>query len=150
MLSVIHKPLKPRLLETSLAYAMRISRRILIADDLEANRIILAHMYRHLGIEVEQAASGTEAIAMLRERPYRYLVLDEHLGDMLGREVVTALRSMEVPWRHMPVISSTATAKADEIEAAYDDLLPKPIELDQLRQLLRRWGPAPQEAAPGT
>ena len=78
---------------------------------------------------------------LLRRDGYRFLVLDEHLGDQSGRDVVEALRAMSVPWRQLPVIACSGSSMGPGGLGAYDDRLPKPVETSFLDAILQRWGP---------
>lgn len=148
MLGVIHKPMSPARLAEGVAHAVSAGRRVLVVDDDATNRVILSRMLEHLGVDVHVADSQRSALERLAEGPYRYIILDEHLGDGTGHEVVTALRSLEVPWRRVPVISSTATSVDQGRERVYDDALPKPIELVAVAKIVERWGPPPLPSTP--
>ncbi|MGC6494520.1 MAG: response regulator [Myxococcota bacterium] len=149
MSGVLHKPIKPDDVVRSLEQLSEEGQRVLIVDDAATNRMVLRRMLKRRGVAVDEASSGAEAIECLAHTSYRYLILDENLGDMMGRDVVAALRAMNVPWRHMPVISSTASSVLDAPKTAYDDLLPKPIEVDALERVLHRWGPRVEEPSHG-
>lgn len=68
--------------------------RVLVVDDTEANRYATAHMLRHAGFEVSEAATGRDALAQLRTDS-DVVVLDVNLPDMTGFEVVAHARAAD-------------------------------------------------------
>jgi PAS domain S-box-containing protein len=72
-------------------------RRVLLVDDNETNRRVLAGQMRHAGYEVETAASSERALELLRQpglRPFEVVVLDYQMPDMdgamLGEQIMHA------------------------------------------------------------
>ncbi|MGZ4707294.1 MAG: PAS domain S-box protein [Acidimicrobiales bacterium] len=116
--------------------------RVLQVEDTEANRVLVERALRRLGpsVEVVSVGTGREAIDLARTFRPDVILLDLHLPDMDGADVLTELRA---DWRTaaVPVIVVSADATLDTI-AALDDLgavayLTKPIELDRLEETLR-------------
>src|SRR5216683_2343877 len=110
---------------------------ILIVDDDKALRESLAETVTGLGHHPLSAASGQEALAKLEREAVDAILLDLHMPEMDGIEVLRRLR--ENPKRP-PVVILTAFASADNtIEAmrlgAFDHLT-KPIGRDDLKSLL--------------
>ncbi|HRZ10766.1 MAG TPA: response regulator, partial [Gemmatimonadales bacterium] len=64
---------------------------ILVADDVEMNRDLLARRVRRLGHEVLVAVDGRQALEVLRERPVDVLLLDIMMPNMNGYEVLEAM-----------------------------------------------------------
>lgn len=141
MLDVVPKPIRHEHLSRTLRRAAEAGRRVLIVDDVATNQLVLRSMLRRHHLTVDEASSGEEALDKLAHSAYRFIIMDEHLGDLTGREIVTALRAMNVPWRTIPVISSSGTVSMHAPQHTYDDNLPKPVELHQVNQLIERWGP---------
>ncbi|MFM2160898.1 MAG: hypothetical protein RLZZ383_410 [Pseudomonadota bacterium] len=141
MLGVVVKPIVPEALARAVQAAWDVARRVLVVDDAPTNRKVLRWMLERRGMVVDEAGGGAEAVERLRAQGYRFLVLDEHLGDQSGREVVEALRAMSVPWRQLPVIACSGSSMGPGGLGAYDDRLPKPVETSFLDAILQRWGP---------
>jgi signal transduction histidine kinase/DNA-binding response OmpR family regulator len=141
MHGVVFKPIVPDVLARAVHEAWAVARRILVVDDAPSNRKVLRWMLERRGLTVDEASDGAEAVACLSARGYRFIVLDEHLGDRSGRDVVESLRAMSVPWRTLPVIACSGSSVGPGGLGAYDDRLPKPVETSFLDAILRRWGP---------
>ena len=120
---------------------------ILIVDDDKALRESLEETVAALGHRPLSAASGSEALARLQRQPVEAVLLDLHLPDMDGIEVLRRLR--EKPKRPLVVILTAFASAANTIEAmrlgAFDHLT-KPIGRDDLDALLQRMLPRAQPA----
>src|SRR5271166_1483667 len=105
--------------------------RILIVDDIEANRDILDARLRPHGYELFQAADGEEALAIAREHLPDIILLDIMMPKLDGIEVTRRLKAdSSLPF--MPVILVTAKADTKDVvsgmEAGADEYLTKPID----------------------
>jgi two-component system, NtrC family, nitrogen regulation response regulator GlnG len=112
---------------------------LLVIDDEESIRYSFRYVFEGDGRRVLDAATATEGLALVREHDPDVVVLDLHLPDRSGLEVFRDLQNLE---RKRPVIFITAHGTADTaIEAMKEgafDYLVKPVDLRQLRHLLRR------------
>lgn len=119
--------------------------RILIVDDEEAVRTAVRRALVLAGYDVEMAADGDEALALLADRAPDAIVLDVLMPGTDGIEVCTRLRAAG---DHTPVLMLTARdAVGDRVaglDAGADDYMVKPFALQELqarlRALLRRSG----------
>jgi DNA-binding response OmpR family regulator len=119
--------------------------RILIADDDDRMRQVIDEYLRSEGFTTMQAASGTEALALWRERRPDLLVLDWMMPGRSGIEVAREIR------RHHNTPIVMLTARDDEadkllgLELGADDYLTKPFSMRELvariRAVLRRVRP---------
>ena len=120
---------------------------LLIVDDEENLRSMLAAALRHHGFEVSSAATGREALDAVSERTPDLVVLDVMLPDLDGFEVCRRLRTAG---DHTPVLFLTARdATEDKVRGLTlggDDYLQKPFSLEELvartTAVLRRTGRA--------
>jgi PAS domain S-box-containing protein len=121
-------------------------RRLLVVDDNETNRSILALHTRRWGMEVVACASGEEALDLLRgDQKFDVAVIDMIMPGMDGLELATALR--EIPQaRKLPVIL-LSSGGIEEIDPArwqvgFFSSIPKPWKSSTLqRELGRVLGP---------
>lgn len=119
--------------------------RILIVDDEEAVRTAVRRALVLAGYDVEMAADGDEALALLADRAPDAIVLDVLMPGTDGIEVCKRLRAVG---DHTPVLMLTARdAVGDRVaglDAGADDYMVKPFALQELqarlRALLRRSG----------
>lgn len=113
--------------------------RILVVDDNELTRELLARRVRSLGHFVETASGGAEALEALGRAPFDVILLDIVMPGMNGYEVLGRLKA-DPGLRSIPVIMISAL---DEIESAVrcielgaEDYLPKPFDPTLLRARL--------------
>jgi DNA-binding response OmpR family regulator len=111
--------------------------RVLLVEDEEPLRRILARNLARRGYQVTEAGSAAEAIALLRAgEPFEALLLDVNLPDQTGWDVLRALDGVEIP----PVIVLTAVRpvrqRLDEFHPAA--VLLKPFPVDALVRLVGR------------
>jgi EAL domain-containing protein (putative c-di-GMP-specific phosphodiesterase class I)/signal transduction histidine kinase/DNA-binding response OmpR family regulator len=121
--------------------------RILVAEDNPINQELMAAQLNILGYQADYAVNGTQALAHWQQGDYGLLLTDIRMPEMNGYELVREIRQMEdVSGRRAPVIAITANALEADIEKCYsagvDDVIPKPVELEDLRTALDRWVPA--------
>jgi signal transduction histidine kinase/CheY-like chemotaxis protein len=147
MNDVIHKPFTAERLTNVLREAVDVGRRVLVVDDVRTSRHVLRWMLERHGLQVEEASTGREALAKLQEHAYRLVLMDEHLGDLDGTQVVEALRGTRLPWRHLPILTCSGSAPEASDLGPYDDRLPKPIDAQALADALRVWCPAARAGA---
>jgi CheY-like chemotaxis protein len=117
---------------------------ILIVDDHPLNRMLLKQQLGMLGVQVEAAADGNEALAKYQAASFDLIITDCHMPEMDGYELTYRIREREKSGdRHIPIIAWTANVLSEEVEhctkAGMDDLLTKPTELADLRAMLVKW-----------
>lgn len=118
--------------------------KILIVDDVAANRIVMKVKLNAAGYRPVMAADGAECLrAAMTEHP-DLILLDLALPDMSGVEVLTALRADPVT-RAIPVVIFSASrdvaARAAAFRAGADEFLSKPVDdqtlLARIRSFMR-------------
>jgi signal transduction histidine kinase len=109
---------------------------ILVVDDDELNRDILARNLERLGHRVLAAANGKQALTMLETEQADLVLLDFMMPGMDGVEVLEAMRSRDETC-HVPVIMLSASDELEQvaisIQAGAEDYLLKPFEPVLLR-----------------
>ncbi|MFY0691465.1 MAG: phosphate regulon transcriptional regulator PhoB [Paracoccaceae bacterium] len=122
---------------------------VLIVEDDVSQREVLAYNIRAEGYRVETAASGDEAILMVRDEVPDLIVLDWMLPNVSGIEVCRQLK-MSAQTQRVPVIMLSARSEEDDrvrgLETGADDYIVKPYSVAELlariRTQLRRTRPA--------
>ena len=118
---------------------------VLAVDDYEINLEVLTGQLEILGVPVETALNGIEALTKWRERPYALVLADIHMPDMDGFELTRQIRAEEAvkDSRRTPILALTANALKGEADrclaAGMDGYLTKPLTLDRLREALAQW-----------
>jgi diguanylate cyclase (GGDEF)-like protein len=105
--------------------------RILIVDDVEDNRAILARRFLRLGFQIEEASSAMEALQKIQQSAFDVVLLDVMMPEVSGIEALTIMRKT-YDQTALPVIMVTAkTQSADVVEAltaGANDYVTKPID----------------------
>ena len=122
---------------------------ILLAEDNELNREIAVELLSYIGVAVEQAADGREAVELVAaSAPHYYdlIFMDIQMPVMDGYEAARQIRAMErEDAAAIPIVAMTANAFADDIRAALDagmnDHIAKPVEVEKLQEALDKWLP---------
>jgi two-component system KDP operon response regulator KdpE len=114
---------------------MRDAVRVLVVDDAEPVRVILTHALRLRGFEVEQAESGSAALAQVFAAPPDVAIVDQWMPELTGADVVARMRaSVDPRVRAIPVIglSGRAGSERELMAAGALTFLPKPFGAAQL------------------
>jgi CheY-like chemotaxis protein len=135
---------------------LRLSGTVLVAEDNPVNQRVALSLLEKLGLTVDLASDGNEAIAACSRRSYDLVLMDCRMPDKDGMEATTAIRRKEsaAPGsRHLPIIALTAGVTAEERNACLavgmDAVLHKPIRRENLVAILQRWLPS-RPATPAT
>ena len=123
----------------------RESMHVLVVDDDDIGRYALAHPLRIAGFDVDEAATGREALRMAAEMRPDAVVLDINLPDMDGRDVCRRLKASPDS-AVIPIVQVSSTYRSDEdwasaLERGADVFLPQPVPpnvlIATLKALLR-------------
>lgn len=122
-------------------------KRVLLVEDVEMNRELANYILTEIGMTVEEAPDGTDAVRMVEESPENYydiILSDVQMPIMDGYEATRAIRSLDrKDVRTMPIIAMTANAFEEDrkhaIEAGMNDHIAKPLDVAKLIQVLERY-----------
>ncbi|WP_295642926.1 transporter substrate-binding domain-containing protein [uncultured Methylibium sp.] len=120
--------------------------RVLLVDDDRFSRSMLAMMLEQAGLDVVQADDGEHALETWRETRFDALVTDLHMPGINGVELARRLRAMpRAPDVPRPLLiaasaSRTITLGAEDAEALFDRVLEKPLQIQDLADLLQSAG----------
>ena len=117
-------------------------RRVLVVDDEPINCEVARMLLEDVGLVIDTAEDGRQAVAMAGLTPYAAILMDMQMPNLDGlgatRQIRKASASPEVP-----IIAMTANAFAEDkarcIEAGMDDFLAKPFEPEVLFATLLQW-----------
>jgi signal transduction histidine kinase/DNA-binding NarL/FixJ family response regulator len=125
---------------------------VLAVDDYGINLEVLRGQFEILGVSLDTAGSGIEALTLWRAKAYALVLSDIHMPDMDGFELTRQIRAEEALTpgsRRTPIVALTANAMKGEADrclaAGMDGYLTKPLTLDRLRETVEQW----MSAAPG-
>jgi two-component system, cell cycle response regulator DivK len=128
-------------------------KRILLVEDNEMNRDMIAGRLRRKGFEILPAADGGQAVELARREKPDLILMDLSLPVLSGWEAARLLKD-DADTRHIPIIALTAHAMSGDeekaLEAGCNDYDTKPIELPRLlgkiQALLDHKKPNPPDA----
>jgi len=117
---------------------------ILVVEDNRTNQIIATRMLEMLGVQVGIAANGLEAVGAYRRDNWDMVLMDCNMPEMDGFEATASIRSIEADGgTRIPIVAMTADTQPTNVSkclaAGMDDHLAKPLTLDALTAVLRRW-----------
>lgn len=103
---------------------------VLVVDDNEVNRDLLARRVQRQGHKVTGASNGFEALDMMREQPFDLVLLDIMMPEMNGYQLLETLKA-DKKLRHIPVVMVSAVEDIESIvrciELGAEDYLSKPF-----------------------
>jgi CheY-like chemotaxis protein/HPt (histidine-containing phosphotransfer) domain-containing protein len=116
---------------------------VLLAEDNPFNQAVMEDLLRRHGHTLRVAGDGRAALAALAEDQFDVMLLDVHMPELDGFQVMAAQRQRELgSGRHLPVIALTARSGSGErercLQAGIDDYLSKPIRAADLFAALDR------------
>jgi two-component system NtrC family response regulator len=112
---------------------------ILVVDDEENQREMIAGFLRKKGHEVTAASSGDRAVEVFRKKGYDVVVTDYRMRGTHGVGVLKAVKELN-PTVGVILISAYGTVETavEAMKEGAEDFLVKPIDLEQLEALLQR------------
>jgi PAS domain S-box-containing protein len=125
--------------------------RILLVDDNPVNREVAQGMFDKLGLNVDTASNGRDAIDLLKAEPYDLVFMDIQMPVLDGIEATRQIRKSEVDTgqdvgvmrNDVPIIAMTAHAMKGDRErflaAGMNDYVSKPVSINVLAEKLGKW-----------
>jgi CheY-like chemotaxis protein len=100
-------------------------------------------MLERLGLRVDVAGNGLEAVRMMRTLPYDAVFMDCQMPEMDGYAATREIRRTERPGEHIAIIAMTAEtsggARDECLSAGMDDYIAKPVTLQDLSSVIEKW-----------
>jgi PAS domain S-box-containing protein len=120
--------------------AIRLSGRVLLAEDGPDNQLLLSLHLREAGADVTVAENGRMAVNLAKSQPFDLILMDMQMPELDGYGATKELRRLNFK---LPIIALTAHAMEGDREkcmaAGCTDYLSKPVERDDLLQLLNKY-----------
>jgi CheY-like chemotaxis protein len=112
------------------------AKRVLVVDDREDSRVLVAKVLKAHGYDVFGARSGEEAISLAQREVPDLILMDMRLpGGMDGLEATRRIKALP-ELAHVPVIAVTASVRPEDekraLDGGCDGFIRKPIDIDAL------------------
>jgi signal transduction histidine kinase/CheY-like chemotaxis protein len=131
------RPANQEPLEESSALSRLAPGRILLVEDNPVNQKVATRMLEKLGMVVDVAGNGLEAIQKLEQHSYDLVFMDCQMPVMDGYAAAKEIRARK---NHVPIVAMTADAMEGArercLEAGMDDYIVKPIQFAKLSSVL--------------
>jgi signal transduction histidine kinase/AmiR/NasT family two-component response regulator len=119
--------------------------RVLVAEDNATNRAVARGILERMGVRVDTADDGLQALEAVRATPYELVLMDIQMPNMDGLACTMTIREEEQMGRRprLPIVALTANASPEDretcIAAGMNDYLSKPVSPPKLAEALSRW-----------
>ena len=104
---------------------------MLVVDDTAVNRELVRLMLEPLGLRIEEATGGAEAVQVAMSTPFDLILMDVRMPGVDGLEATRVIRGASLANRSTPIIALTADVQPENtaacLAAGMNDVLAKPI-----------------------
>lgn len=118
--------------------------RILLVEDNVINQKIALRILQKMGYKADLAANGLEALEAVERQIYDMVFMDVQMPEMDGLEATRRLVRKYPPSQRPKIIAMTANAMKEDkeacLDAGMDDYISKPVQIQELRDKIQKWG----------
>lgn len=121
--------------------------KVLVVDDNKVNLRVATGLLKKFGIVPDLVDNGQDSVDMIRRQAqYDLIFMDHMMPELDGIEATKLIRAMRTPYTdNLPIVALSANAlkgmEAEFLVGGMDDFLPKPIDLEMLGEILKKWLP---------
>ncbi len=132
--STVHETIKKDMLYKN--------KNILLAEDNVPNQKVIVQMLKKLGFRVDVVANGLEALQALERQKYALVLMDVRMPEMDGLDATRIIRQLW-PNNGPTIVAITAYGLEGDrercLEAGMDDYISKPVKLDEITNVIRKY-----------
>jgi CheY-like chemotaxis protein len=138
---------EPVAAEVSADFPKLTGKHLLLVDDIEVNRMVVAAILEETGIKITEVEDGQAAVEVFKTQKantFDIIFMDTRMPIMDGYEAARRIRVLPtIDAATVPIISMSANAFREDIEAALDagmnDYIVKPIDIGRLVTVLNKY-----------
>ncbi|MBN2348271.1 MAG: response regulator [Bacteroidales bacterium] len=113
---------------------------ILVAEDNLINQKVAETIFGHLGLTIDIAKNGIEALEKIDKNTYDIVFMDLLMPEKDGMQTTIDIRGMGF---QMPIIAMTAStnkkSKVEALSAGMNDYIIKPVKIEAIQKVLLKW-----------
>lgn len=118
-------------------------RKVLLVDDDMRNSYALSKSLFEVGVDVEMATNGKEAVDILeKDSSFELVLMDTMMPVMDGNEATQLIRKMP-KYKNIPIIALTAKTMPEDrekcLKSGASEYITKPVDFDDLMSIMRIW-----------
>lgn len=119
--------------------------RILLAEDIETNRLVITHYLSSFHVHIDSVGDGLSAVEWFKSQPYDLVLMDVELPELNGFEAVASIRAWEAEKNvnPVPIIVLSAHALSGYHDPSFPQgvqaFLSKPFKREHLLRTLSQW-----------
>ncbi len=123
---------------------------VLLVEDIRVNQVIAKKLLSGIGLDVDIADNGQEAVDAVKNKPYDLIFMDCHMPIMDGYEATKIIREIELAQNKvaLPIVALTANATREDREvckkAGMNYVVTKPYQAADLAKCLQKFIPEKQ------
>jgi CheY-like chemotaxis protein len=115
----------------------------LVVEDHPINRKLVGVLLERMACQVSFCENGQLAVEQVRQFPFDLILMDVNMPVMDGLTATREIRSLQGRASQTPIVVVTADvmneAREKSLSAGADDFISKPLQMDQLREMVRRY-----------
>lgn len=120
--------------------------RVLIVDDNEINLLVAENLLSILKLQIDTASNYNQVMDLIERNKYDLIFMDNYMPDIDGTELTGKIRALDENInQNVPIIALTADAMSGArekmIAAGMNDCIHKPIEMDKVCKVIRKYLP---------
>jgi CheY-like chemotaxis protein/HPt (histidine-containing phosphotransfer) domain-containing protein/anti-sigma regulatory factor (Ser/Thr protein kinase) len=127
--------------------------KILVVDDNSLNLRVAQGLLGLYGIRADMVSSGMEGVNAVQKDDYDIVFMDHMMPEMDGVEAAAKIRSFGGKFNELVIVALTANAAEGAREMflsnGFNDFLTKPVELEKLSEILKKWIPEEKRGKAG-
>lgn len=118
--------------------------KLLLVEDNDINKKFFVKLLKMKGLNCDVAVNGVEAVSASEHKDYDIIFMDCQMPVMDGYEATRQIRKAEGDQKHTAIVAMTAYAMIEDkekcLEAGMDGYLSKPVNLEQVLNILQKYG----------